>query len=958
MGWLLAGRAERTLRLVVTTSHASLQRKASEPLSQTTLSSPNLSRQASYVAQQASRQPSQSSFAQRYDQIAGQIEQSLGHVPPSPAGPHINRDLSGSGAVTPPPRPRSADTYQEAQTAFKDFDGVHFSPIGEHAHELDSDGNALHRVSTRQSSGLLSLHSADILRTPQARPITYDEPPPAAGMVYYPAPVPRMLNLPKRLSQLPSASVQAKRRTQILSQIPDETLQSAPWIPPMAFSDSSVNGDEQHRRSGSGSQQRSIPDHPRGMLNERMSIANFNNLPPQLRATVFFEQQSIGQDVEVKESATATLESILAASATAPVTAFTDHPFAGDVRKSTFAPERVAKRRSTATLATMAPQELSKRRSSIGNFLRRTSSGNELGEQLKKSGSRGSMLMDFNDGGRKLQKRKSQMSLGGEMDRATGDDVDEQQTRPGYAGVDQHGDDEAYDDDDRGVGGSRPTSSHASDEDDEGLDGEGDEEDAEEETGDAVFAQPSTLLAELQVRKAKQKSRNRNAVTAYPNGMHSTLLQLDAVEEINKRQLQRRRINLAWEDPGNNGKEVGGEDEDVPLGVLFPSKDGLVNKKLGDGRDWTRPLGLMERRQIEDDEPLSSRRNRLHGLPPNYGADKRGIAGALASMSELHLAGQPDIPGEVDDEDGEHAGETLAQRLKRLKTKNVLDNAISDTVPKEGSGTVGTFMDDVMGQFGVGSNGGVDETPKASKQAAAPTAAGAEEEETLGQRRARLQRERQASGEQAAPRPALKTTNSMSNLPAKNPVGTRPTSQLYEPQQGTLLHSNAISQAKQKQQLYNTNIRSSSYIGLDRPLVDAQPATGYTPTNGLLAQQNMGALQGIPGFAGGIYNNGIGATFAQPSAAIPMLGPNGYFAPPMAGYGQQYANGMMQQPVYGAQYSFPAAPMTGFGGYGSQQQVGYRGTQLGMPMTGMVVEQPLDPGQRAKIEDWRMSVGL
>ena len=55
-------------------------------------------------------------------------------------------------------------------------------------------------------------------------------------MVYYPAPVPRMLNLPKRLSQLPSASVQAQRRSQVLGQIAPEARASAPWIPAFEFS--------------------------------------------------------------------------------------------------------------------------------------------------------------------------------------------------------------------------------------------------------------------------------------------------------------------------------------------------------------------------------------------------------------------------------------------------------------------------------------------------------------------------------------------------------------------------------------------------------------------------------------------------------------------------------------------------------------------------------------------------
>ncbi|TKA77493.1 hypothetical protein B0A55_05364 [Friedmanniomyces simplex] len=285
-----------------------------------------------------SRQASQSSFGKQYDQIAGQIEESLEHVPPSPPkhGGLLPGDGQGHGGmVTPPLRPRSTDTYQEAQMAFKDFDGVHFSPNTEEYVELDQDGNEIRRVSARNSSGGLSIPAASLLRAPRARPISYAEPPPTEGMVYYPAPVPRMLNLPKRLSQLPAAKVQAKRRTQVLSQVPPEAMQGAPWIPQMDFGEEGSKPSN-HSRGISESH----PEQPRPYLNERMSTANLQSLPPQLRASVFFDRQSVPHDVEVKnKSAVATLDSILAASATAPVSAFTDHPFAGDVRRSTFAPE-------------------------------------------------------------------------------------------------------------------------------------------------------------------------------------------------------------------------------------------------------------------------------------------------------------------------------------------------------------------------------------------------------------------------------------------------------------------------------------------------------------------------------------------------------------------------------------------------------------------------------------------
>lgn len=296
--------------------------------------------------QQMSRQASQSSFSRRYDQIAGQIEETLQAVPPTPS-PHREHDELQVHDM--PDRPHSTDTFQEAQIAFKDFDGVHFDPDSEEFVELDDQGNELRRVSARTSSGSM-MDAASMLRTPRARPDSYTIPPPRDSMVYYPAPVPRMLNLPKRLSQLPAAHVQAKRRSEMLNELPAGARQSAPWIPPMTFSEDGTRSQQEVRSQRSGSGSASQQDQPRGMLNERMSVSNANNLPPQLRATLFFEHQSVAHDVEVKsESAVATLDGILQASATAPVSAFTHHPYAGDVRKAVYAPERPHQRRSTAT---------------------------------------------------------------------------------------------------------------------------------------------------------------------------------------------------------------------------------------------------------------------------------------------------------------------------------------------------------------------------------------------------------------------------------------------------------------------------------------------------------------------------------------------------------------------------------------------------------------------------------
>ncbi|KAK5116856.1 hypothetical protein LTR85_009116 [Meristemomyces frigidus] len=964
----------------------------------------------SYFDLQPARQASQSSFAQRYDQIANQIEDSLVHVPPSPPKHtipiHTTRDgvhaaRQSSGGIMPPDRPPSTDTFQEAQVAFKDFDGVHFSPNTEEFVELDQSGDEVRRVSARSSSGGMSMmDAASLLRTPRVRPITYAEPPPGENMVYYPAPVPRMLNLPKRLSQLPAAGVQAKRRSQVLSQLQPEARQSAPWLPQMDFGNGPAPSNRSHRSQNSGSQQ---SEHPRPILNERMSVRNLQNLPPQLRASIFFDHQSLQQDVNIKsESAVATLDNILAASARAPASAFTDHPYAGDVRQSVFAPENPA-RRSTATLGATttlgdAEKMKARRSSTFGNLLRRSTTGDKLSGRLQKNGSRSSLLLDFNEGGKKLQKRKSQLSLADDPDqqaepvRTPGNEASEPDMASGLIAQAQNAEDAEDEGRERVASGSRLGTMLSGQRLHEGQQIADDFREAEAQEdleGDPVYAQPTTLLAELQVRKANLKSRTRTAVTAYPNGMHSTLLELDAVEEIQNKKRKQQRVPLAWEEPDMHRQEVDADD-DVPLGVLFPGKEGLIagKRQVGDGKDWDRPLGLMEKRELEDNEPLRSRRNRLQGLPPSFGRppspDTRPT-GLLPNASELHLAGQPDAPVEGEAED-ETAGETLGQRSRRLRTKDALDNTITDFAPKDGSRPVSTFTDDLLSQFGgldvkeQPAGGGKD----ASAGAEVPVEAGAaEEEETLGQRRARLQREREASGEQTAhTRPdMLRSNSSFANLLAANPiVSARQNSREHKPAQGTLLHTSAQQQAKQKAQIFNTNVRSSSY-GMDRPLVDVgggnRPHTAREPGTGGLLSQQMKGMAASGGFARGMYNNGLGGGIQQgvqhsTATTTPMFGlsgANGYFASPTAlnPYGNNqaamgYPQGMVSQPLQQQPMLSPMAPMTyqptGYG-YPSMGGYGYAGAaQQAMPYgTGMMApEEPLDPKQRSAIDQWRLSV--
>lgn len=160
---------------------------------------------------------------------------------------------------------------------------------------------------------------------------------------------------------------------------------------------------------------------------------------------------------------------------------------------------------------------------------------------------------------------------------------------------------------------------------------------------------PDSLMAELELRKHELKHRSRTA--ADPQGLRSTLLQLDAVAQKQSERRQ-RPVSMAWDNSNAvyNGSEG---DEDVPLGILYPEKPDIPVE--------TRPLDLMEKRQMEENEPLSKRRARLRGEQP--------------AVQPPNLPNRPStmyLPGSHGpaDSDSENEGETLAQRIKRLRAKN------------------------------------------------------------------------------------------------------------------------------------------------------------------------------------------------------------------------------------------------------------------------------------------------
>ena len=528
-----------------------------------------------------------------------------------------------------PPTSRSTDDYHQATDLFEDFDGVHFT-----------SHNQL--PLSRQVSGT---RQVPLTQPPLASdPTSFLEPQPGERMVYYPAPVPMMLNLPQKLSKEP-AGRRERRRLQGISEIPDEMRKSAAWL------------------QGESTDQSRAP----------RSIQALASLPPQLRATAFFDQPTASQDVVVKEaSAVATLDSILDASAHAPVSAFTDHPIAGNVRKEVYGKAKPQRR-----IENFDEVEKKKRRSSLSNMLR-THTGLTSDTRM-----RSSEILNQSQG--RIASRESK-AFEGEEDAA-----------------DVHGEfTPLRESDDL----ARAADKSISPEDDELLDDEGkdrEDEEAEYEDGHdmSYIGAPTTLLAELQMRKAQQKQRNRTAATAFPNGMRATLLELDAITQLQQKSRKQKHVTLAWEDHEQADRE-NFDDEDIPLAILVPQAQNDIN----------RPIGLMERRDIDDNEPLSHRRARIRGQPLQAHGQASAVQNDTVSLRTLDKS---EMEENVIDE---QEGETLAQRVKRLKAQK-------DPPPDVAT----DFAAEVSSQLGL--NMELAGAPSKSPDA----------EETLGQRRKRLQQE-------------------------------------------------------------------------------------------------------------------------------------------------------------------------------------------------------------------------
>jgi hypothetical protein len=853
--------------------------------------------------------------------------------------PSHNHDTTREHQRGIPDRPSTAasgDTYQQARTLFHDFDGVHIEE------QYDEEGRRLSYAENRLSSESTS-HVAGIQR--------YSIPPPNDGMVFYPAPVPRMLNLPKRLSQLPSATVQAKRRTQALAQLAPEARKSALWL----------SGDKDHSSEEISLDNEQTPK--RKTMELRRNTKSMMNIPPQLRASMFFDQQASSQEVEVKgESAEATLDSILEASARAPVSAFTDHPFAGHIGNEVYGQDKSHHARRS-TVSTLDPTKINadahKSRSSLnlgGIFGRRSSSGDDIMKPHARNNSKLTLATGVGSNGEPI--------------------AEEDQSH--------HSDD-----------GKSHTGSHSEDEQQQ--------EDEDVQPEPQAFGPPTTLLAELQMRKQQQRTRNRTAATAFPNGMHATLLELDAVAQIEKERRKGQRVALAWEDPALKEAQDAAEqdDEDVPLGMLFPAKNGLAAKAGQTGRvgqtDWDRPLGLMEKREIEDNEPLSRRRNRILGIDPNLTRRTPGgqlnphLAAPAPSITDAAVPQQPNHMEQNEDE--EDQGETLAQRIQRLKTKSVLDQTIEEVKTRPVSGD---FAAEMMSQLGVKEEDNQNE-PK--ENTAGHNDIADLEEETLGQRRARLQREALARGNAqktlvgtesqqpsantlSPPPPAnplgLRQSHSMADLLAAHPAGAANNARKVSDEAlmdslplGSLLQQSVVKTARQKRELLETNkggrvgTAGGPLVDVDKKDKDWDTPLGLLGSVGGKQGVNQHLVMGPPNHLQQqqqqipIQPMGMNGIGMQMPMSMPM-GMNMNMGMPMGmvGMNGMPTNGMpmvMNNMNMGVgMMGMPSMGMTGMNNMGMIGAMGMNG--LHMPMMAQASEQPMDPRQRDLIDRWRQSI--
>lgn len=716
----------------------------------------------------------------------------------------------------------SGGTFDQAQLAFDDFDGVHCDPEVASLRRSIRGGapSILERPPSEEPVARQTPPAAYKQRLPMPpRPTSYLDHRTGQQMLFYPARVPAMLQLPQKLSRNPKAAERNARRSQVMSmmmmqsQNPEmrepKERQSRVWLPDPMEGDSGshfmtgsdtlspdltsnsispnplspdLSGGEDPARSptrqsllgidataaaaagdsgetspamgstGEGGESGDLNHlrRPSRLIDSdrrKSRMSTMSKLPAQLRASAYFDQPSTTANIEVKNgSAMDTLDSILDASAAAPVGAFTDHQFAGHLGAEIYGTEKRRPKKKAGAAGTNAagkrPGASPIQQADLPTSKSRGSFMSMMGHIRKVSEPVGDGRSEFEVP--RVRRRLSKNFDGAMLSPGLSD---------GTAGVLAPGEDERVSDDEY----ERAHGEEEEEEEEEEEDDDEEDEDEEELAAAAYQGAPTTLLAELQLRKQQQKLRTRPINKVFPNGMHSTLLELDAVAEIERRARKGKKVNLAWEDPSMQPLDNQSDDEDVPLGMLYAAKAAGQNDISAVVAEMNRPLGLMEKKELEDNEPLSRRRDRLQGrdtavsmyLGPNFGSNavkRQSMLTLTPTLAALNQNGAPS-PG-LQGEDGEKEGsedgvdevedEPLAARLQRIKAKE------ESELPRARPVSM-AFSEELLNQF-------VDPEEEAKererelleKEKAKAQPPAVEEEETLGQRRRRLQAEKEA----------------------------------------------------------------------------------------------------------------------------------------------------------------------------------------------------------------------
>ena len=712
---------------------------------------------------------------------------------------------------------RTTNTFEQARDAFIDFDGVHWEempydlkepemePYVDAPLELDVPPEFEGEPKTPQPRARPAPRD-------MVRPQSYIDPMSGQQMLYYPAQVPAMLKLPPKLSSRPKAAARNERQSQVLSIMAtgEANLSASPRERESGFYDlkGAVTTRESwlpdpiasHRDSFAALSTFEAIEEPEvkapAELRRPERKSRASKLPPQLRASAFFDKPSESTDVEIKDgSAMATLDSILDAAASAPVGAFTDHLYAGKLGAEVYGNKKRA-RQSLAMLAPPTePAQAPKKRSSMMWLSKRSTSYED--DTKRPHSSIGVLTQD----------RLSSSS-------------DENVIRVPV------GDKETAEEDD---------------------------EDEDERSDGAYEGPPTTLLAELQLRKQEQKTRTRNLAKDFPNGMHATLLDMDTVAEAQRKTRQTKRVNLAWEEQDAHVDQNGSDDEDVPLAIIAALQRGAKNRA-----DLQQPVGLLERRQMEDNEPLSHRRARLQGLEPPRPRPRNSDMSLRQARSVMDASPQPEEPEHPDVEEFEE--ETLRARRLRLAAR---DGELPRARPVSGA-----FSAELLSQFGDLDDKEKPKEADTDKDKGRTTPGGLDgEEETLGQRRRRLQAEREARDREIGAGPGAGLGNR--RLSMATVLSAHPQPQLSRRASGDVL------MAQQQQQLRAAHEREAKLAAFRSQMPMTLPQVGVDRSGG---------------YFGGVYNDTTGG-----------------YGPPLTGMGYGMAPGPMPgMPVMPGMNAAPA----------------------------------------------------